>query len=116
MNPENKKHVMGLYSTIKTAVRCGNCGWEGEAEIQFKYGNLYSHEYSVGDPVVWGRTQVGEPGLTRVVVEGVGACPRCDTEVICDIYLVHDVIQKVQTSHSEHNYFHGEEDYVILER
>lgn len=107
---------MGLYSTIKTAARCGNCKWEGEVEIQFKYGNLYAHEYSVGDPVIWGRTQVGEPGLTRVVVEGVGTCPRCDAEINCNIYVDHDVIQKVEISHGEYDYFHGEGDYVILER
>lgn len=105
---------MGLYSTIRTLLRCGQCGHEGEVEVQFKYGNLWAHEYTVGDAIIWGRTQVGDSSEVLVAAIGIAGCPTCDQDVYFDVLIDCGRIRSVQSSSGKYDYHHGEGDYVIL--
>ena len=105
---------MGLYSTIWAPLQCNCCGFESEVDVQFKYGNLWVHEYMVGDSIAWGRTQVGEPSEIRVAALGTASCPRCHEEACFDVIIERGRIKSVQSSRGEYDYHHGEGDYVII--
>lgn len=79
-----------------------------------KYGNLWAHAYRIGDSILWGRTQVGDPTEVLVSALGMGGCPACDGETFFDIVIAHGRIRSVQPSSGEYDYHHGEGDYVIL--
>jgi len=49
---------MRMFSAVRTDFVCPRCGQAQSGEVQFEYGNLYSHRYKVGDRLVWGRPQV----------------------------------------------------------
>lgn len=106
---------MGAFSRVKSRIQCAGCGWAGEVEIQFKYGSLYDYDYSIGSRIVWGSPQVGEPGERRVAVDGIAECLRCNSEIPFDVLIESGVIRSVQPRSGEHDYHHGEGEYVILE-
>lgn len=105
---------MGLFSRTNVQMTCASCGWSGVVEVQFEYGNLYNHVYAVGDPIVWGRTQVGDPSERRVVVEGIAVCPKCNTEKLFDIYIEDGRLRAIEPASGKYDYHHGEGNYVIL--
>jgi hypothetical protein len=105
---------MALYSTIETNFQCSSCDWIGPVEVQFKYGNLWDHTYTIGSPIVWGRTQIGDPAEHRVSAQGLVVCPGCSTETCFDILIEGGVIKSVTPDSGEYDYHHGEGHYVIL--
>jgi hypothetical protein len=105
---------MGLYNTITTSMQCSHCGWNGEVEVQFKYGNLHDHEYGIGSRIVWGRTEIGNEAERCVAVEGIAACPQCGQEPLFDIIIDGGIIRSVEPSSGRFDYHHGEGHYVII--
>lgn len=69
---------MSAYNRLRVQARCPNCGKTSEQVIQFKFGDTWLHEYSLGDSLRWGGNDIGRPGLGRVSVSGSGEeCPVC---------------------------------------
>lgn len=83
-------------------------------EVQFKYGNLWTHEYEVGDSIAWGRTQVGDPAEVLVAALGIAGCSKCDFDAKFDVIIERGRIRAVQPSSGAYDYHHGHGDYVIL--
>jgi hypothetical protein len=106
---------MGMYSEIRAQLQCDYCGSTNEVRVQFKYGNLYDHEYAVGDKIVWGRFQVGDPSERRVVARGIAGCPKCGQNAYFDILIENGCVRSVIPANGLYDYHHGEGNYVVLE-
>lgn len=77
---------MGMFNMVRTLGRCSDCGEEQDFSVQFKYGNLRQHAYSVGDEILWGgHPQVGSDPAEHVMVSGISDCRRCYREQEWDI-------------------------------
>jgi len=105
-----------MYNSLFTEFECGECGWSGTGEMQFKYGNLRRNEYVIGSKIIWGRVQVGESVETAVVADAVAICPRCHAMHDCDIFIRNGQIVRAERSTGAYDYVHGEGFYVILEK
>lgn len=102
---------MGAFNVVKIHEKCGNCGQNIERKVQFKYGEVWQHEYIVGDKLLWRANNLGNPQFTQVVVDGVGEdCPNChsfgeDYEVWVTSGKISDV--KKATGHYDFVKTHG---------
>ncbi|HTX78521.1 MAG TPA: hypothetical protein VMC62_02585 [Longilinea sp.] len=71
---------MGAFNTVMSEQKCSNCGIVSEFAVQFKYGEVWQHEYVLGDRIIWGKGNIGNQEYKKVVVDGVGEpCPNCHT-------------------------------------
>lgn len=71
---------MGAFNVVKIHEGCEKCGKTIEQKIQFKYGEVWQHEYNLGDELIWGANNIGDPRFTQVVVDGAGEdCPNCQS-------------------------------------
>ena len=43
------------------SVECSNCHQTVEKAIQFKYGDCWQHDYTIGDRLAWGGNDRGNP-------------------------------------------------------
>lgn len=89
---------MGSFNVLRAQVACATCGKEAPFEIQFKYGHCWLLTYAPGDRLRWGGNDVGEPGVRRVRVEGIGGpCPVCGEDSLeFDLIVEYDRIVAVQ--------------------
>jgi hypothetical protein len=115
-----------LFNTVvDVALICPSCHRQAAFRIQFKYGATWQFDYHVGDALRWGvakppRTDsldVGKPGYTRVVVDGVAEdCPLCgaDGPECCDVFIERDRIVEV-LERTQHDGPHAPyDDWVVL--
>lgn len=88
---------MGAFNTLVLKQACPACGRKIELRIQFKYGDTWQYEYSLGDLVRWGGNDIGRPGQKHVVVDGVAEdCPACDHELPdYEVHIENDCIARV---------------------
>jgi len=79
-----------MFNTLKLNEPCEVCGG---APIygQFRYGNVNSNLYQIGDTIMWGATQIGEP-FHHVLVAGVAKCSKCMDQWPIDIEIKNDVL------------------------
>jgi hypothetical protein len=66
--------------------------------VQFKYGDTWQYDYSVGDHLRWGGNDIGQPGAVEVVVAGIAeVCPvcGCDVEEEFEVWIRDDRIDAV---------------------
>jgi hypothetical protein len=75
---------MGAFNTVdvERLTPCPRCGDTGSISIQFAYGDVQQHRYSVGDQLMWGGNDVGSisSGTTRIL--GTPEyCRRCGLPV-----------------------------------
>lgn len=107
---------MGTFNSVLWVGPCSNCSEIVGREVQFRFGETWQHEYSVGERIVWGRADVGEPGLSVVVVEGFAlACPNCGEELgECEILVESDRLKGVRELTGRYDF--GELGYVELDR
>jgi rubredoxin len=103
------------YNEVEANVACPGCGRAEPLQVQFKYGNLYRHRYVVGDQIIWGDTQIGDPSEREVVVYGVSSCPSCGVNKDFDIHIDGGVIRSVEPSRGIYDYHHGEGFYVVID-
>ena len=65
---------MGFYSSVFVPTKCASCGTEILGEYQFRYGNVFQKEYSLGDEI----ELQSEPPRKLVAVYAFRApCPNC---------------------------------------
>jgi len=63
---------MGMFNNLKLNMRCPVCNKSHDFEIEFKFGLLDLHEYSIGDKVEW--PPFGYPTDGRFNGEGYAVC------------------------------------------
>lgn len=104
---------MGLFSILTAPVACRSCQQIYAERIQFKFGDLWRHEYALGDALIWNNNNEGEPGSPHVVVLGISeldACPRCglayqaDEEPQYDIHIIGNVLDSARLVESYEPY------------
>jgi hypothetical protein len=71
---------MSAYNIVRTSVSCPECGDTSRQAIQFKFGDTWMYEYSIGDTLRWGGNDIGRPRLGKVLVAGTSEeCLVCHT-------------------------------------
>jgi hypothetical protein len=84
-----------------------------DLQVQFKYGEVWQHEYKIGDHIKWGTNEIGDPSAKRVVVEGVLEGEKLTRNMPEDfqIYIVDNKIESVVPifKFSETN-----DDYIVI--
>jgi len=45
---------MGAFNRLLTQVECSSCHQTARRRFQFKYGERWQYDYSIGDRLVWG--------------------------------------------------------------
>lgn len=69
---------MSAYNLVKAKEKCLTCGVINEFVLQFKYAEVWQHEYQIGDLIIWGNTNIGDPNYKKVVVYAIAEnCPNC---------------------------------------
>jgi hypothetical protein len=108
---------MGAYNTVKIRWQEPGTANEYDLTVQFKYGEVWQHEYRIGDSLKWGANEVGSPEAKKVVAEGVLEGDKLSPTMPEDfeIYIVDNVIQRVIPSTHQYDFPRTEEDYVVLE-
>lgn len=106
---------MGTFNSVLWIGPCSNCDEVVGREVQFRFGETWQHEYSVGEQVAWGRADVGVPKLPCVVVEGfAAACPNCGDELgECEVLVQSDRLRGVRELTGRYDF--GELGYVALD-
>ncbi len=62
---------MGAFNVIKINHVCKSCKINVMIQVQFKYGDIWQYEYSLGDSLKWGGNDTGVSGRRKVIVDGV---------------------------------------------
>jgi hypothetical protein len=85
-------------------------------EVQFRYGDVWQHQYAIGDKLTWDRANVGDPAFRSVVVNGEAVpCPCCraDVERPCYVHIESGVIREVKPADGRYD-FDGEKSFLVL--
>ena len=72
-----------MYDYLTAETYCGICrNITVFDNIQIKVGDCHGNHRKIGDI---------QPGVAgdAVVAEGTTSCPRCDAEIVIDVYLMH---------------------------
>lgn len=99
---------MGAFNTVIAPAACPSCGCEVPTVVQFKYGNTNQLVYRIGDTIGWAGNDIGRPGRSSVVVDGIAEtpCPKCGHSGPRDfyVYIQADRIVAVRESTGEHDF------------
>lgn len=106
---------MGLYNTVEISGTCPSCNKDVNLEVQFKYGDMYLHRYKLGDVITSGGIDIGKPGRTRVVVDGIAGCPGCDCDLDYEVWLEKDRIVAVKPVTGGYDPASTDEGYIVIE-
>ena len=109
---------MGAFNTVAIAAQCPRCGRTISVRVQFKYGDTWQHEYRLHDKLRWGGNDVGVPGMSHVVVDGVAetACAVCgfDDEWSFYVHIMSDEIHQVDPATDEFDFVGAGRTFVVL--
>lgn len=108
---------MGAFNEVRVPLICPNCGLSAAIDVQFKYGSVVHHKYTLGSALRWGANDVGVPGRAVVVVDGEGSrCPHCGWNDDWPVYVLieNDVIRAVSPATGEHDFTPPHETFVVL--
>lgn len=108
---------MGAFNEVRAQLVCPNCRVSVVIDVQFKYGSVVHHRYTLGSTLRWGANDVGVPGRAVVVVDGEGSrCPNCGWTEDWPVYVVveNDVIREVIPATGEHDFKSLHETFVVL--
>jgi hypothetical protein len=112
-----KENNMSAYNTIIFPWKDPESNKSYDLLIQFKYGEVWQHEYKVGDLLKWGANDVGDHSAKKVVVEGVLEGEKLTDKMPEDfeIYIVNNKIENVLPSTHNYDFSKTDNDYLILE-
>ena len=92
---------MGAFNILTLQMNCNNCASPFTHRLQFKFGEVWQHEYKQGDKIKRGDPyyDIGKPELPRVKVYGClenENCPYCGHKNAWeyDIIIEHDIIKR----------------------
>jgi hypothetical protein len=85
-------------------------------KIQFRYGEIWDHIYSLEDEIRWGYENAGEQGKKLVVLDGEAEpCDSCDETVDYLVFVENDVIKTVKVNSGEYSFFNMVDAFIVLE-
>lgn len=110
---------MGCYNVVSSIPAiCPNCGARSQISVQFKFGATRQYVYSIGDILRWGASDVGVPGLARVVADGAAdtPCSVCDYSGDWDfyVYIERDCIARVERADGKYDFIQAAKKYLEL--
>jgi hypothetical protein len=108
---------MGAFNTVIVDWQDAATHERRTLHVQFKYGDVWQHQYKVGDVLKWGGNDIGERGARRVVVDAVLDGPEpghIPTEF--EIYIVNGAIADVRPSSGVFDFEAADETFIVLER
>lgn len=110
---------MGAFNILTIQTNCNNCRHALTYRIQFKFGEVWQHEYKEGDKIIRGDPyyNIGKPNLPRVRCSGAvenSLCPHCNYENPdeCDIAMEYDIIKGIMPSADLDKY---DDDYCYID-
>jgi len=107
---------MGLYNTLVIESICSRCYSRATLKIQFRYGEIWDHMYSLDDEIKWGSNNTGTPGKKYVVLDGEAEpCDSCDEAVDYLIFLVDDIIKAAKVNEGEYSFLNMEDTFIVIE-
>ena len=111
---------MGAFNIVSASANCPRCHQRVEVAVQFKYGDVWQHEYRIMDELKWGSTtDIGKPGLEHVVLDGEGeSCPVCryDGDWGFYVYIERDRIVEVQPADGRYDFVTSGSSYIVLKK
>lgn len=110
---------MGMYNILKTEVQCAHCKNFFRGSIQFKFGDTWLYEYSIGDTIKWGGLDIGSSGYDRVQVYGILEEDKClicglEVEYEYDIIVEKNIIKCVIPLSNLDDYNSTDGNYHVL--
>ena len=90
---------MSAFNTITAAASCPFCGHTQEWNVQFKYGDCWQYDYSIGDRLRWGGNKKGSNVGAAVRAPGIAAepCQQCSKDNIgAAVYFSDNVIKRIE--------------------
>jgi hypothetical protein len=108
--------LMGAFNIPAAQTDCPNCGKFAKFEVQFKYGNVWQYRYSLGQQLLWGGNDIGNPGCKKVLIEALGGpCPYClKDDLDFDLLLESDRLVSLKPASKDRDYPH-DDGFFILE-
>jgi len=110
---------VSAYNTTSASLRCPRCASLAAVKVQFKFGNTWQHEYSLGDRLQWGGNDIGVQGKHHVVVDGIveESCPNCgyDDEWKVYVHIENDRIARVENATGEFDFAKTGSHYVVVD-
>jgi hypothetical protein len=88
---------MSTFNVLQANTTCPVCGYMQPFEVQFSFGDVWQHCYSIGDHLKWGANSLGPRAAREVRVDGVGSrCSSCgqafqDFEILIERDVITDV-------------------------
>jgi hypothetical protein len=108
---------MGAFNTVVVPWKGPATSTKCELKVQFKYGDVWQHEYQVGDTLNWGGNDVGSREARRVVVDGVlegePSIPGVPEDF--EVHIVNNKIDKVIPATGAYDFVHADDTFIILE-
>ncbi len=109
---------MGAFNTVTATTACRRCNTSITVPIQFKYGDTWQHDYTIGDELRWGGNDIGAPGQAHVVVDGIAAapCPNCgyDDEWHLVMHVRKDRITSIENATGAYDFVKEGRTYIVL--
>jgi hypothetical protein len=108
---------MGAFNTVTVDQKCNRCGQNTTIKVQFKYGDVWQHQYRIGDVIRWYKNNIGKPGYKHVVADAISEeCPNCgNSNQNYEVWLENDRIVKVIPASGKFDFVSEEETYIVLE-
>jgi len=110
---------VGAFNEVTGEAVCPACGTSVSVCAQFKYGDKWQFEYSIGDTLRWGGNDEGVPGRRSVVVDAIASspCPECGSVEEWNLYLFVecDRLIRLKTADGTHDFVGGHAGHIVLE-
>jgi len=110
---------MSAFNTVRASAECPRCHSHVEIKVQFKYGDTRQYEYGLGDDLRWGGNDIGIPGKSSIVVDGVAEtpCPKCgfDDEWEFYVFVERDKISRVVQADGSYDFSAMDQAHLVLQ-
>lgn len=110
---------MSAFNTVMLPdeEHCPRCRSVIRRRVQFKYGDTWQHDYTIGDRLSWGGNDVGRP---ETLVKALGYpedCPVCGHDLggVFDVIIRRDVIEDVIPGTTQPYIDADNANYVVVE-
>ncbi|MBX3255087.1 MAG: hypothetical protein KF862_13170 [Chitinophagaceae bacterium] len=108
---------MSAFNTVKLIWKDPEFQRIYNIQVQFKYGDVWQHEYKVGDFLKWGANDLGDPSSKKVVVEGILEGDKLEENMpdLFDIIIENNQIKAVLPSSGKYDFLSTDNDFIVIE-
>lgn len=108
---------MGAFNTVTAPWTDPATGNSHQLTVQFKYGDVWQHEYQIGDTLNWGGNDVGRREDRRVVVDGVleGEPSILGVPEDFEVHIVNNKIDRVIPATGAYDFVNASDTFIVLE-